>query len=439
LKKLLPLKVNLKKNNLYISLGNRFKRFVIKLVTNKIETEEQKRKILLGTYLIVIYFLVDLFFFIVNLFNPQGIPWVLISGALVSLACLAILRLGYIEFALLLFLIRANAIIFYFSIGEGTETGSFLFYISYALTPLAFFGYKDRWKGITYSVVTFTLFLIAQFKPSEFSPDQAHFYFISNFTIVLFTTGFIFLFFDRINREAEKVIIQKNEELEKANEELDRFVYSASHDLRSPLASILGLTKIYSEQDTSLDRKKVIDMISNRAQKLDAFIGEILAYSQNSRTGLKIEKINLHTVFDECLESLSYMPNFSLIEFKTEISSENEIYTDAGRLKIILTNLFSNSVKYFDKMKDKSTIKISTSTKEKEWKILIEDNGIGIPAEHHEKIFDMFYRAHAHSDGSGLGLYIAKECLKKMGGAIHIHSTVGIGTIAEISIPRLMQ
>ncbi|HCW07085.1 MAG TPA: hypothetical protein DGG95_06955 [Cytophagales bacterium] len=407
------------------------------LITQKIETEDQKRKIILGTYLVVIYFIIDCFFFVVNLFNPEGIPWLFISGIGLSVIGLILLRKGFTDLSLFLFLARANALAYYFSSTETSDTGTFLYFLADALAPIAFYGYKDRWKGIAYSSVTFILFLVAEFKPDEFSPDQAHFYFITNFTFVLFTAGFIFLFFDRINRKAETAIIEKNKALEKANEELDRFVYHASHDLRAPLSSILGLTNIYNKEDKREEIDNIIQMIANRATKLDSFIKDILAYSQNARTNIKPEKVVLRTLIDECIDSIKYNMNFDSIQFEFEVDPSHSIVTDANRLKVIISNLLSNAVKYADKHKEKQFVKIKSEVLGESVKITIADNGIGIPEEFKEKVFEMFFRAHLQSEGSGLGLYIVKECVKKIGGQIEIQSKLGKGTSVTLSLTHL--
>ena len=407
-----------------------------KLINQKVETEDQRRKIQLGTFLIVFYLLIDLFFFLVNLFNPQGIPSLLISGVLVSAVSFLLLRRGKTELALFLYLLRANIIVFYFAQQEDLSTGTFLHFISYGLIPLAFFGYADRWKGIVYSSFTFLLFLISEFRWVEFSPDQAHFYFIINFGIVLLVTGFIFLFFDRINIQAEQVILKRNQELAQANDELDRFVYSASHDLRAPLTSIMGLVNVYKLTNTEEEKNKIVNLIADRSQKLDGFIKEILTYSRNSRVGVILKPIQLRLLIEECIESLKYNPGFELIQFQLEISPSRTIASDAQRLKVVLLNLLSNAIKYRDPAKPQSYLKIYDSIESTSLKIIVEDNGVGIDKEYLPQIFGMFFRAHHHSEGSGLGLYIASESIKKLSGQLEVTSEVGKGSSFIAILPN---
>jgi signal transduction histidine kinase len=410
-----------------------------KLINQKIETEDQKRKVLLGTFLIVFYLLVDVFFFLVNLFNPNGIPILLISGALVSLICFLLLRKGLADWALLLFLARANFIVYYFANQEDLATGTFLHYISYAVIPIAFFGYSDRWKGIAFAIIAFILFLITEFHGYDFSPDKAHFYFIINYGIVLFVTGFIFLFFDRINIQASQEILKRNQELAQANRELDRFVYSASHDLRAPLTSIMGLVNIYQLTNDAEEKQKIIALIANRTEKLDDFIKEILAYSRNARLVITLKKVFLRPLLEECLDSIKFNPGFTSMQIGVEVPSALFVVSDEDRLRMVFLNVLSNAVKYRDPLKTQCILKIIAKKENDSVKIFFEDNGIGIPTEFLTKVFEMFFRAHYHSEGSGLGLYIAKESVEKISGKLEVTSEVTKGTTFIVTLPSRNQ
>ena len=406
------------------------------LGSHKIENPQQERKVLLGAYLILLYLVVDLLLFFVNLVDPLGIPWILVSGVIVSIVSLVLLRKGHTNLAIFVYLLRANSIVFFFSIQEEINTGTFIYFLSYGITPLAFYGYQERWKGIFYSLVTFVLFLIANFHVDNFRPDHAHFNFIINYTIVLITVSVIVLTFDRINKSAFLKIKNQNLELTKANDELDRFVYSVSHDLRSPLASILGLVNVYSISPTEEERANVINLIKERTLKLDEFIRKILDYSRNSRRELNITPINLPDLITNVIDSLKYMPQFESIKFDLNMPKEFKIESDGERLSIILSNLVSNAIKYVDKAKQQSFVHISAEKKGKIIIIAVEDNGTGILSDRVDRIFEMFYRASEASDGSGIGLYIARECVENLSGSILVDSEYGKGTTFTIRIPQ---
>ena len=412
-----------------------FKRFI--LGANAVETESQNRKITLGAYLIVISIGVDLFFFIVNLFNPEGEPTSLFVGFLISVICILLLRWRQVNLAILLQLIRSNAFAFYFSYldVDPIQTGSYLFFIPSSLGALAVFGYRERWIGIGFTAVSFVLFLIAIFKPAEFSPDQAHFYLIVSFSIVLIIGLLIIIFFDRMVTKSERTLVEKNKELIKANRELDRFVYSASHDLRSPLSAIAGLIELI-KRDAS-GSEEYLNLMKNRVLVMDKLIHDIIDYSRNSRVPAAREKVNLYDLMHEVVELLKYAdeknPQINLMVDKDFI-----IFTDPSRLRVVLNNLLSNALKYADHDKEVLIITINASRSNNSFSFSIEDNGIGIGKEHQDKIFGMFYRASDKATGSGLGLYIVKESLEKLNGVVQCRSKVGIGSVFTVFIPDVI-
>jgi signal transduction histidine kinase len=410
-----------------------FKRFI--LGSNLIETESQKRKITLGAYLILIYIGVDLFFFIVNLFNPEGDPTSLFAGFLISIFCLLLLRWKQINLAILLHLLRCNIFAFYFSsIDEDPiQTGSFLYFIPSSLGALAVFGYRERWMGIGFTVLSFVLFLSAIFKPTEFKPDEAHFYLIVSFSIVLIIGLLIIIFFDRMVTDSEKTLVEKNNQLTKVNQELDRFVYSASHDLRSPLSSIDGLIEL-SRRDVD-NREEYLSLMKGRIQVMDKLINDIIDYSRNTRTPAAKEKVNFHNFAREVVELMKYVDSRKNPQVHLKVDEGLTIDTDPSRLRVILNNLLSNSIKYSDPDKDELIIKISASKAEYNFIFSVEDNGVGIADDQKGKIFNMFYRASENAVGSGLGLYIVKESLERLNGSIHLQSKLGKGSTFTITIP----
>jgi signal transduction histidine kinase len=117
---------------------------------------------------------------------------------------------------------------------------------------------------------------------------------------------------------------------------------------------------------------------------------------------------------------------------------ENELpwYSDSLRVKTIVSNIFSNAIKYQDFNKNDPFIKISTRTHEDYCDIRIEDNGIGIESESQQKIFDLFFRATDQSKGTGLGLFIVKDTIARLKGTVEVKSTVGHGTTFAVRIPN---
>ena len=386
----------------------------------------------------MIYIGIGLFFFIVNLFNPEGDPTSLFVGFIISIGCLLMLRKGWTDLALVIHFIRANASAFYFSmIDESTLlTGTYIYFVPASLGALAVFGYKELWKGVGFTSLSFTLFLVALLEPNKFKVDEAHFYFILNFLIVFLIGILILLFFDRMVVTTEQKIQSKNDELIKANSELDRFVYSASHDLRAPLSSLLGLINISRLAVKPEELKRNLDMMEGRVVHLDGFIKEIINYSRSSRLHLQNSFVNLLVLTTEVIDSLRFSDRATHIKIDILVAPDLTINVDANRLKVVLTNLISNSIRYADFTKLSPFIRIEAFQIENEIKILVTDNGQGISKEHHDRIFDMFYRASENSKGSGLGLYIVMETLTKLGGTIEATSEHGSGSTFAIILPN---
>jgi signal transduction histidine kinase len=410
-----------------------------------IETESERRKILLSAYLIFTFLGVDAFFLIISAINPEGEPWSLLLGTVISMVCLGLIRKSHINTAVSLHLIRSNFITFYFSLidTDPYQTATYMYFISSSLGALAIFGYNERWKGIGFSLLSFALFVFAYFDYSRFSVDDVHFYFVVNFSIVLLIGMLIMMFYGRLVADSEKAIVQKNaalvqmnSELVKTNQELDRFVYSASHDLRAPLSSMLGLIEIAQHAKSEQEASQYLEMMKGRVRVLDTFIKQIVDYSRNSRIEPHYETIDVRILLDGVHEQLKFLPEFETVEVEFGLPAAWCIRSEKNRLKIVFENIFSNAIKYRNRNSQRSYLKISGTENETSYRFTIEDNGIGIPEQLMDKVFEMFFRAHEGSQGSGLGLYIVKETLAKLGGSITVDSHVGEGSVFIIELPK---
>lgn len=237
-------------------------------------------------------------------------------------------------------------------------------------------------------------------------------------------------------KEAEKNLIIKNEELTKANQELDRFVYSASHDLRAPIASLLGLIKVARLEKSIENIDTLLQLQEKTLQKLDLFIRDIVDYSRNSRTYIQSDPIDFRNLIEESFERLTFLENYKKLRREITVSQNAVFYSDINRIQIILNNLISNSIKYADLRKPDPFLTISVTVNTQDVVIAVTDNGEGIRPEYKDRIFEMFVRASDHSSGSGLGLYIVKEVVDKLNGKIEVHSELGMGTRFIILVPN---
>ena len=237
-------------------------------------------------------------------------------------------------------------------------------------------------------------------------------------------------------KNAEDLLKTQNEELTKINSELDRFVYSASHDLRAPLMSVKGLLNMIRIDPEKKNLDHYVGLIETSVNKLDNFISDIIHYSRNSRMDIVAKSIDFNDLVQESIQSLKYMEEAEQVRSIISINSKDIFYSDASRLLIIFNNIISNAVRYRDKWKE-SFLKIGISADSEKAVILFEDNGVGIASEFQDKIFKMFFRASADSKGSGLGLYIVKSTIEKLNGSICLQSRLGEGTLFKIEIPNL--
>lgn len=230
-------------------------------------------------------------------------------------------------------------------------------------------------------------------------------------------------------------LVNTLEELSDRNFELDQLVYRTSHDLRSPLRSILGLVNLYKLENGE-ENNDYVQKIEDRILKMDEFIKSMLNYSRSSRMNLKPEKVDIKALIDESIEGLEFLEGFKNMQITTKTSGDiDKIVTDYMRIKIVIGNIMSNAIKYRNPDLDKNKLDISISVLKNKVKIVFEDNGIGISKDYLSKVFDMFYRATEQSDGSGLGMYIVKQSIEKLSGTIDIESDLGVGTKITINLP----
>ncbi|MCK6618439.1 MAG: HAMP domain-containing histidine kinase [Cyclobacteriaceae bacterium] len=220
----------------------------------------------------------------------------------------------------------------------------------------------------------------------------------------------------------------ERERLNKINKELDSFLYSTSHDLRSPIASILGITNIARLELKEETAKRYMEMIENRVKRLDLVISDILKLSRSKKIELKIERIDFNFLLKDVIADVKFNENAPAIRLDYTENTANIFQSDYQQMKIVLGNLIANAVKYHDVSKPDPLIRVQFERHGRSVKVVVEDNGQGIRPEALPKIFDMFYRASTTSEGTGLGLYIVQEALSKIGGSINVKSEPGRGS-----------
>jgi signal transduction histidine kinase len=241
----------------------------------------------------------------------------------------------------------------------------------------------------------------------------------------------------KITRALERSNVRLEEQKNKINAELDFLIYSISHDLRSPLMSVKGLIALISEtEDISENVKNYLKMANGSIDRLDQTIYDILEYSKNSRTDVQFEKFNIREVVELINTDLKFYDD-NRVDFQINIIGAEEIYTDKKRIITVVKNLVSNAVKYSKTSFETSFVKFETRQSPEYIELIVSDNGIGIPKDQHQRIFEMFYRVSSGRIGSGLGLFIVKEILEKLGGTIAVESEPNIGSTFTVRLPKI--
>jgi signal transduction histidine kinase len=229
---------------------------------------------------------------------------------------------------------------------------------------------------------------------------------------------------------------QVNQELNKANSELDQFVYRISHDLLGPISSSLGLVDLCKTDAKNLEL--YLTLQEKSLYRLDYYVKEIINYSGNVQLDFVS---NVEIDFEESIKTLfvqqckAESAQNIVLEIKTE--GNMPFYADEFRYNVILQNLISNAIRYRNPKETNSYVRCEIFVEEKEARIDIIDNGVGIPKKYQADIFQIFYRADPRSTGPGLGLYITKEALKKINGKIEVFSEEHIGTKIRLFIPNI--
>lgn len=224
--------------------------------------------------------------------------------------------------------------------------------------------------------------------------------------------------------------------LNKTVARLDRFVYSASHDLSAPLKSMLGLVNILKLDPEKTHTTKYLENIESSIHKLEDVIKSLIAYSRNSKLEVKKESFNLFDLVHDVIGDLAPFPRADAVRFIVEVHESQMTVTDKQRMATILYNLIGNSVKYADHDKPDPGVVIRFESDDKKQKIYIIDNGLGIEKHQLKRIFTMFYRGTERSKGSGLGLFIVDETVTALGGKIKVKSEPGKGTEFKVSLPK---
>jgi signal transduction histidine kinase len=355
---------------------------------------------------------------------------------------------GQHRIAKVLLLSFLNLFFFFYSLISPRELGVYVFYFPWVAAAALIFNNDERsWRVffITLSIALLLILFISDFtllSNWQIDVPQTTVSFVFNIVTSVLTTAIFILFMIKMNETSEErlrkltdEIHQKNQQLRKSNEQLDRFVYSASHDIKLPIISIKGLTHLARIDCNDPKALTYLSKIESQTDNLGEYVLEMVEYARNTRSGVRKEQVNISDLVDDVIENLSTLENASRIEFKKFIRIEENVMIDRVRFMVILNNLISNAIKYHNYSLTNPWIKIMISKIGDKIQIMVADNGHGITDEHRDKIFEMFFRTSDSPLGSGMGLFIVKETVEKMNGKIQLSSKEGEGACFRIDLP----
>ena len=227
----------------------------------------------------------------------------------------------------------------------------------------------------------------------------------------------------------------QTEIIEHKNAELDSFFYRISHDLKGPISSALGVTMLAQLDVKDKVALEYFQKQQTQLERLSKIIKGLVKLTKLNDEDLQIKLIDLDRMISECILSFNSFANFHKVKFRRDIDPDIEFYSEWTLLNGIIQNLIENSIKYASEEDPYVHIRVR---RESEWIVIeVEDNGQGIPAEHQDRIFEMFFRATENEGGTGLGLYILKRSVDRLKGTIEIKSEVGVGSTFSVRLPSM--
>lgn len=234
---------------------------------------------------------------------------------------------------------------------------------------------------------------------------------------------------------ASSLLETKNQELQRAYDELDKFAYSVSHDLRDPLTGVLSAVKLGLEFDDINQIHELLTLMDSSLVSLDAYIDSLRDYYLLRRGELLLSDINFEELFDSVKEFYKMYTQNKEVAFNICVEQTENFRCDKAVLELILHNLLSNAFKYQHKGRADQFVSLSVEVSNRLARIVVRDNGIGISPEHIDDIFKLFFRASDQAKGMGFGLYNVQNALLKLQGTIDVQSHPNAGTTFTVTIP----
>jgi len=315
----------------------------------------------------------------------------------------------------------------------------------FCVCPVSFLYFKEKtamiWTGTI--LISFLVLAFAQIFGYSFEQKLTPPILNITWTISFLFGVLIFISTFRNFQTGLNKINQKlkgtNSELKNSNQELERFAYIASHDLKSPLRSVISFITLFNKRyrnQIDEDGQEFLDIIATNADQMQHLIEDILEYSKSKNRIIKKEKVDLNKVLKQIVTHIN--SNDFYLDGKVQVSTLPEIESDFTVFKQLFQNLVDNGLKY--NHGHHKLVSVQYLEKETELYFMVKDNGIGMEEAYFEKIFEMFQRLHNKSEyqGTGIGLAVCKKIVQQLGGKIWVTSKLNEGSIFHLTFPKSM-
>ncbi len=434
-------------------MNKRLKKLILRLrkfLPLSRELRNEYKRAMLTVQITLVAIVATFLFFILDMANGHYFASVMdISATFVFIFSIYLISRGKISYGKLLIIAYACLTLLLNGSKDGRYAGNEFLWFPILGGVFLFFSSKEKFFILVSFIISSSSIIFLEYTGYAYLilpdviPEITYLSYLLSFSISILMVCFYLYYLIKVNTDSEKklerlnhTLLVRNENLKKTNNELDSFVYKASHDMRAPLTSLLGLIEV-SKREGDIDViRKLYALQEKSIRKLDSYIVDILNISRNARMEIEMKEIDFEEMLEGVFEQHNYIEGGLSIKKNISILQAGKFYGDETRLNIIFSNLISNSIRYMDTYKEECRIDITINSYKQFADITITDNGEGIPKAYLSKIFEMFYRASENKSGSGLGLYIVKETLLKLKGSIQINSEQGKFTTVVMQIPN---
>lgn len=239
-----------------------------------------------------------------------------------------------------------------------------------------------------------------------------------------------------LNESLERKVAERTAQLTEANKALEAFSYSVSHDLKSPVRTVLGFVNLIQKEygaSFSADLKELFEHIESSTKRMKAIIDDLLTLAKFGKEKLKPATVNMNNLVKKVWDDISFsLPHRATLD----VEQLPEIEADISMMEQVLVNLLSNAVKYSSK-KETPLVQIGFETAEGTTTYFVKDNGAGFDMRHYNRMFGAFQRLHGMSEfeGTGIGLLLVKQIIERHSGTVWAEGKTGEGATFYFSLP----